>query len=168
MHFLVAAKQTSRVHSTPSLHSSSPTHSQLERSKAQRPRSQVATTQSACFGPRQSALRAHCVPAAAGSTGSGLRTSGCSMGSGFGGLSARAGVGGRRGTAFARGGGFLGCSNSSSTTTTTKPASASPAARNHQIFRFLSVTTAPLPSAVDSSVHLTRGHRRLPSRCQDL
>jgi hypothetical protein len=146
MHFLVVAKQTSRVHSTPSLHSSSPAHSQLDRSKAQRPLSQVATIQSASFGPRQSALRAHSVPAAACSTGSNLRTSGSRLGSGFGTSAGRVGVGERRGTAFARGGGFLGCSGSSprlATTAMTKPATANPTARNHQLFLFLSVTTAP-------------------------
>ena len=153
MHFLVAAKHTSRVHSTPSSHSSSAEHSQRERSRAQRPPSQVATMQSASFGPRQSALRTHLVFASS-LPGSGLGASGCGMG-GSGsrtvdaGSWTRTGVGGRLGAAaFARGEAFRVTSGSRprlATTAMTKHATTSPSARGHQILRLLSVTTAHSP-----------------------
>ena len=138
MHFWVAAKQTSRVHSTPSSHSSSRRHSQLERSKTQRPLSQVATMQSASLGPRQSVLRAHSVSAVSFPAASGLGTSGCRTGSGFGGTSCSAGVRGRLGTDFVRGDGRTssGSDPSLATTAMTKHATASPSARSHQILGF--------------------------------
>lgn len=154
MHFLVAAKHTSRVHSTPSSHSSSVEHSQRERSKAQRPPSQVATMQSASFGPRQSALRTHSVSATSALPGSGLGTSGCGIGGSSsravdGGSRSRAGVGGRLGAAaFARGEGFRvssGSRPSLATTAMTKNATTSPTTRGHQLLRLLSVTTAHSP-----------------------
>ena len=164
MHFCVAAKHRSRVHSTPSSQSASPTHSQLERSRTQRPLSHVAVAQSASFGPRQSTLRAHWVPPTSVPLGSGPCTSGCRIGSGSAGVDFRsasgAGVGGRLEVAFLLGGGFRATSGSSrrrAPTAMTKPRTTSPSARSHQIFRFLSDTTASLTSARDSLLHPTNG-----------